>query len=75
MKEVLGINLYNYEEVAALLGIHQTSVTRYVKEGRLQSTMIGKVKYIAEEEIKNFVLGKGKKPETKAEAEWTSTKS
>lgn len=69
MKEVLGINLYNYEEVAALLGIHQTSVTRYVKEGRLQSTMIGKVKYIAEEEIKNFVLGKGKNPETKAEAE------
>lgn len=69
MKEVLGINLYNYEEVAALLGIHQTSVTRYVKEGRLTSTMIGKVKYISEQEIKNFVLGKANKAETKTEAE------
>lgn len=67
MKEVLGINLYNYEEVAALLGIHQTSVTRYVKEGRLTSTMIGKVKYISEQEIKNFVLGKANKAETKTE--------
>lgn len=69
MKEVLGINLYNYEEVAALLGIHQTSVTRYVKEGRLSSTMIGKVKYISEQEIKNFVLGKANKAETKTEGE------
>lgn len=69
MKEVLGINLYNYEEVAALLGIHQTSVTRYVKEGRLTSTMIGKVKYISEQEIKNFVLGKANKAETKTEVE------
>ena len=67
MKEILGINLYNYEEVAALLGIHQTSVTRYVKEGRLTSTMIGKVKYISEQEIKNFVLGKANKAETKTE--------
>lgn len=67
MKEVLGINLYNYEEVAALLGIHQTSVTRYVKEGRLTSTTIGKVKYISEQEIKNFVLGKANKAETKTE--------
>lgn len=67
MKEILGINLYNYEEVAALLGIHQTSVTRYVKEGRLSSTMIGKVKYISEQEIKNFVLGKANKAETKTE--------
>lgn len=69
MKEILGINLYNYEEVAALLGIHQTSVTRYVKEGRLASTMIGKVKYIPEQEIKNFVLGKANQSASKPEAE------
>lgn len=67
MKEVLGINLYNYEEVAALLGIHPTSITRYVKEGRIKATMIGKVKYISEQEIKNFVLGKGNQAEVKAE--------
>lgn len=67
MKEILGINLYNYEETASLLGVHPTSITRYVKEGRIKSTMIGKIKYISEEAIKNFILGKESKLEDKAE--------
>jgi excisionase family DNA binding protein len=67
MKQVLGINLYTFAEVADLLGVHATSITRYAKEGRLEATTIGKVKYISEQEIKNFVLGKGKKTEEKPE--------
>ena len=66
MKEILGINLYTYGETADLLGVHPTSITRYVKEGRINSTMIGKIKYISEEEIKKFVLGKGSKAEAQA---------
>lgn len=64
MKEILGINLYNMTETADLLGIHPTSITRYMKEGRLKATIIGKVKYISEQEIKNFVLGQGNRAET-----------
>lgn len=67
MKDVLGIKLYTYEEVAALLGIHPTSITRYAKDGKIKATTIGKVKYIPEEEIKNFVLGKGSQTESKPE--------
>lgn len=64
MKDVLGIKLYTYTEVAALLDIHPTSITRYVKEGRIKATTIGKTKFIPEEEIKNFVLGKVNQAET-----------
>lgn len=58
MKEVLGINLYTIEEVASLLGTHASSITRYIREGRMSATLIGRTKYIPEVEIKNFVLGK-----------------
>ena len=64
MKQVLGINLYTIKETAELLGIHPTSITRYIKEGRLSPSIIGKVKYISEQEIKNFILGIRTKPET-----------
>lgn len=64
MKQVLGINLYTIKETAELLGIHPTSITRYIKEGRLSPSIIGKVKYIPEPELKNFILGKGNKTET-----------
>lgn len=64
MKTILDVNLYTLQEVANLLGIHQTSVSRYVKEGRLHTNTIGKVKYIPEPELKNFILGTGNKTET-----------
>ena len=67
MKEVLGIKLYTYDEVAEMLGVHPTSITRYTKEGRINATTIGKTKYIPEQEIKNFVLGKGNQAESKQE--------
>lgn len=63
MRQVLGINLYRFEEVASLLGVHPSSITRYVKEGRLHATMIGRTKFISEQEIKNLILGKGTQAE------------
>lgn len=65
MKDVLGIKLYTYEEVAEMLGVHLTTITRYNKEGRINATTIGKTKYIPEQEIKNFVMGKGNQAEEK----------
>lgn len=67
MKDVLGIKLYTYEEVAEMLGVHLTTITRYNKEGRIKATTIGKTKYIPEQEIKNFVMGKGNQAEEKQE--------
>lgn len=67
MKDVLGIKLYTYEEVAEMLGVHLTTITRYNKEGRINATTIGKTKYIPEQEIKNFVMGKGNQAEEKQE--------
>ena len=46
-----------------MLGVHPTTITRYVKEERIKAKTIGRTKYVSEPEIKNFILGQ----ETKAE--------
>ena len=63
MKEVLGIKLFNYDEVAAMLGVHPSTILRYVKEQRLSAKMIGRTKYISEPELKKFILGEEAKAE------------
>ena len=58
MKVVLGIKLYSVKEVAELLGVQPQSVQRYVNQGRLKAQVIGGSKYVSEENLKNFLLGK-----------------
>lgn len=64
MKTILGKNLYTQKEVAAMLGVAPASVALYVKQGRLSTTLIGRVKYITEDGLKLFLspeLGTGQK--------------
>lgn len=63
MKEVLGIKLYTYQEVADLLEVHSATIARYVKQGRMAAKLIGRTNYISEPEIKNFILKKEEETE------------
>lgn len=55
MKNILGTQLYNQTEVAALLDVTTATVRKYVKQGELHTITIGGRKYISEEEIKRFL--------------------
>jgi excisionase family DNA binding protein len=55
MKNILGVQLYNQTEVAALLGVTTATVRKYVKEGKINSTLIGGRHYYSEDEIKRFI--------------------
>lgn len=72
MKQVLGINLYTYQEAADLLGVHVTSIAKYVKEKRMTARTVGKIKYLTEQTIKDFLLGDDEK-ETSTSTESATT--
>ena len=60
-KEILGVTLYSIDEVSELLGVNHQTVARYVKNGRMETTMIGGKKLISEEQLKNYLLNGSKK--------------
>lgn len=55
MKNILGVQLYNQTEVAALLGVSTSTVRKYMKQEKLKATLIGGRQYISEDEIKRFI--------------------
>lgn len=55
MKVILGAQLYNQTELAILLGISTATVRKYVKQGKIRTTLIGGRKYISEEELRRFL--------------------
>jgi excisionase family DNA binding protein len=55
-KEILGVKLYSIDEVSELLGVNHQTVTRYVKNGRMDTTMLAGKRLISEEQLKNYLL-------------------
>jgi len=55
MKVILGVQLYNQTEVASLLGITTATLRKYIRQQKLQTTLIGGRLYISEDEIKRFI--------------------
>lgn len=70
MVTILGVNLYTAEETAQLLGgVTTQTIRNYIKKGALSPTLVGKVKYFSEEQIRDYLQnGKKQKAEAKAEA-------
>ncbi len=60
MKVVLGIKLYTLREVGELLGVQQQTASKYVADGKIKARMIGGVKYVSEEGLKDFLLSTDK---------------
>lgn len=51
------IELLEVEDVAKELGVHQVTIRRYIRGGRLKATKIGKRWYISKERFIEFVNG------------------
>lgn len=56
MKTILGVKLYSRKEVADLLGVTTSSITKYINEGRLETVLIGRQKFVSEENLKSFIV-------------------
>lgn len=54
-KVILDVKLYSLQEAADLLGVTHYSITNYIKQGRLQPTLIGGRKYVSEMSLKSFL--------------------
>ena len=52
---ILDIKLYSLQEAADLLGVTTGSVTKYIRSGRIATTLIGGKKYVSEENLKSFL--------------------
>jgi excisionase family DNA binding protein len=56
-KDILGVQLYNTTEAAALLGISRITVHKYIKAGRLRARRIGRPLMITDEDLRAFLSG------------------
>lgn len=54
-KVILEVKLYSLTEAAELLGVTKATITKYIKQGRILSTLIGGKKYVSEDNIKSFL--------------------
>ena len=58
MEEIQGIKLYDVKEVSELMGVGANSIYSYINKGRLKSVKIGRNRYVSEEGLKEFLIGK-----------------
>ena len=54
-KVILEVKLYSLTEAAELLGVTKATITKYIKQGRIASTLIGGKKYLSEDNLKSFL--------------------
>lgn len=57
MKEILGVKLYSMGEVAEMLGVTRMTVSRMLKDGRIEFRQIGHDKYASENAILRYING------------------
>lgn len=54
-KVILGVKLFTLQETADLMGVTRHTAKTYTEKRGLKSTTIGGVKYISEENLKEFL--------------------
>ena len=59
---------YSVDEIAGLLNIHPKTIQRYIREGRLKATKLGKAWRVTGHDLSVFAEGPGASAEKEAEA-------
>ena len=52
---ILDVKLFTLQETEELMGVCHETLVKYIKGGRLKSTLIGGKKMITEENLKKFL--------------------
>lgn len=54
-KNIMIPKLYTKQETADILRIHITTLTNYIREGKIRSTKQGRFRFFTEEHINEFI--------------------
>ena len=54
-KQLAGYTMYNVSELVSILQITDTSVRKYIKEGKIKGQRIGRGYLVSEEALKKFL--------------------
>lgn len=61
MKEINGIKLYTCNELSELFGVSPQTIYKYIRQGNIVNTRIGRSLYVSEQNIIDYLNGKTKK--------------
>lgn len=53
------IELVRVKDIAKTLNVHEVTIRRYIRTGRLKATKIGKSYYVSKDRFREFVNGEG----------------
>lgn len=66
MKEINGVKLYTCKELGELFGLSYYTVLKYIRQGNMVKTKIGRTTYVSEQNLIDYLNGRtGNKEENK----------
>lgn len=65
-KVIMGIKMLTYGDVQEMLGVSRVALLKYINEGGLQCRTIGARRYIAEDNLREFLLSSDAKKNPEA---------
>lgn len=61
MKEINGVKLYTSRELGELFGVSYPTILKYIRQGNIVKTRIGKHIYVSEQNIIDYLNGRTQK--------------
>ena len=58
--QVAGLKLYNLDELSKILKVNKVTLRGYIQQGRLKAVKIGRSYKVTEEDLREFLLKRGR---------------
>ncbi|MDA2920738.1 helix-turn-helix domain-containing protein [Desulfobacterota bacterium AH_259_B03_O07] len=58
--QVAGLKLYNLDELSKILKVNKVTLRGYIEQGRLNAVKIGRSYRVTEEDLREFLLKRGR---------------
>lgn len=58
MKEINGVKLYTCKELGDLFGVSYVTILKYIRQGNIVKTRIGRTTYVSEQNIIDYLNGR-----------------
>lgn len=58
--QVAGLKLYNLDELSRILKVNKITLRGYIEQGRLKAVKIGRSYRVTEEDLREFLLKRGR---------------
>lgn len=58
--KIVGLKLYNLDELSKVLKVNKVTLRSYIEQGRLKAVKIGRGYRVTEEDLREFLLKRGR---------------